>query len=120
MKYKYFTETELACSHCGKCEMDPTFMEMMDLLREKMNFPFIVTSAYRCPQHPIEARKKAPGAHSSGRAIDIAVEGVRAYKLLREALAMGFVGIGVQQKGSGRFIHLDMDFDSDRPMVWSY
>jgi hypothetical protein len=30
---------------------------------------------------------------------------------------MGFKGIGVQQKGAGRFIHLD---DREDPAIWSY
>lgn len=129
MTYKYFTVEELACKHCkengtwdGKDYMDESFVHWVDELRERMNFPFIVTSAYRCPEHPIEARKSAPGPHSSGKAIDIQVSGKRAFKLLREALSMGFVGIGVNQKGdhSQRFIHLDMWFEGDRPTIWSY
>jgi hypothetical protein len=33
---------------------------------------------------------------------------------------MGFTGIGVQQKGSRRFIHLDVLQNPPRPNVWSY
>jgi uncharacterized protein YcbK (DUF882 family) len=81
-----------------------------------------VTSGYRHPTHPIEAAKAAPGAHSTGRAVDIAVQGADAVRLIALAIAEGFTGIGVQQKGSGRFIHLD-DLPSGafpRPTVWSY
>ena len=39
-------------------------------------------------------------------------------------MAMGcFLGIGFQQKGSGRFIHLDMasaEYGILRPTIWSY
>jgi len=127
--YKYFTPEELGCGHCIKegitdshLNMDSKFMEKIVILRERMAFPFIVTSAYRCPNHPIEARKSSPGAHSSGQAIDIHVVGKKAYRLLGEALAMNFIGIGVNQKGehSGRFIHVDDWFDGSRPNVWSY
>ena len=79
-----------------------------------------VTSGYRCPQHPIEAKKAAPGAHASGCAVDIGVEGQDAHRLLKLAFAAGFTGIGVQQKGSGRFIHLDTLEGGPRPNVWSY
>jgi len=33
---------------------------------------------------------------------------------------MNFKGIGVQQKGAGRFIHLDDWASPNRPTVWSY
>jgi zinc D-Ala-D-Ala carboxypeptidase len=39
---------------------------------------------------------------------------------LRLAFKLGFTGIGVQQKGSGRFIHLDTMEGGTRPTVWSY
>ena len=104
--------------------MDDTFMQRLDQLREDMGFAFPVTSAYRCAEHPIEARKKSPGSHSTGRAVDIGVRGENAYKLIQGAIELGFTGIGVNQKGSTtRFIHLDDIENSDgrpRPTVWSY
>jgi uncharacterized protein YcbK (DUF882 family) len=82
-----------------------------------------VTSAYRHPTHPIEARKKKPGAHASGHAIDISVRGDRAHRLIEVALKYGMTGIGVAQKGGSRFIHMD-DLTAEngfpRPTVWSY
>ncbi len=121
---KYFTEDELKCTHCGKSGMDKDFMIRIEALREQLGFPFPVNSAYRCPEHPIEARKSSPGAHSTGQAIDIGVQGEKAHMLLDAALQAGFTGIGVSQKGSlGRFIHLDdLDGSSERPRptVWSY
>ena len=121
---KYFTEEELVCSHCGESGMDSNFMKRIDALREELGFPFPVNSAYRCPEHPIEARKSSPGAHSTGHAIDIGVRGEQAHTLLYAALDAGFTGIGVSQNGSsGRFIHLD-DIENSpsrpRPTVLSY
>ena len=121
--YKYFTEKELECKHCEEQGIDPAFMQKVDKLRDKMGFPFPITSAYRCPDHPIEASKSSPGAHTSGRAMDIVCSGKNAHKLLQEAMKMGFSGIGVSQKGDSRFIHLDDLEDSNerpRPWVWSY
>ena len=66
MIYKYFTEAELACSHCNKQGINEQFMLKIESLREQLGFPFIVTSGYRCEQHPIEARKTAAGAHTTG------------------------------------------------------
>jgi len=121
--YKYFEERELTCRHCGKSGMNEYFMTSVETLRETVDFPFIISSAYRCPDHPIEASKSSPGAHTSGRAMDIVCSGKNAHKLLQEAMKMGFSGIGVSQKGDSRFIHLDDLEDSSnrpRPWIWSY
>jgi len=119
----YFSEDELKCSHTGESKMDEEFMVKINTIRKVCDFPFTVTSAYRHPTHPIEARKAKPGSHASGRAIDIAVRNEKAHKLIEVALAYGITGIGVAQKGGSRFIHLD-DLDAasgySRPTVWSY
>ena len=79
-----------------------------------------ITSGYRCPKHPIEAKKATPGAHSTGLACDIGVSGSEAHQVLSLAMELGFTGIGVQQKGTGRFIHVDLTVGQNRPTVWSY
>ncbi len=118
-----FERSELACQHCGRAEMDEDFMWRLQDLREAYGKPMRITSGYRCPEHPIEARKSKPGAHTTGRAVDVGVARGDAYALMRLAMRMGFTGVGVQQKGDGRFVHLD-DLTSKegwpRPTVWSY
>ena len=55
--------------------------------------------------------------------MDIAISGSRAVELVRMALASGFTGLGVNQKGDARFIHLDDLPNKDgqpRPHIWSY
>tara|TARA_R110000787_G_scaffold283820_2_gene396941 strand:- start:968 stop:1339 length:372 start_codon:yes stop_codon:yes gene_type:complete len=123
MTYKYFSEQELSCSHCKKNGMNDAFMVKIEALREELGFPFVVTSGYRCANHPIEARKASPGAHTTGRALDLLVSGENAYRLLSGALRAGFTGIGVNQKGGSRFIHIDnieSAKERPRPWVWSY
>ena len=50
--------------------------------------------------------------------------GVDAFEILTEALAVGFTGIGVKQKGEHRFLHLDDlglgEHTTPRPAIWSY
>lgn len=121
--YPNFSKREFDCSHTGENGMQAEFMALLQRLRVAYGKPMVVSSGYRSPRHPIEARKAVPGAHASGYACDIAVQGGDAYEVLRIALSLGFTGIGVQQKGGGRFIHLDTQPASarvPRPTVWSY
>jgi len=119
-----FSNAELAC-RCG-CGMlpEPDFMQKIQLLRDSVRFSLPVTSAARCPAHNLRvASSGRTGPHTTGRAIDLGVSGPQAHAVLVAALRMGFTGIGVAQKASGRFIHLD-DLphgpSSPRPFVWSY
>ena len=120
--YKYFTEDELKCRHTGECKMDKDFMKVLDEIREECGFAFVITSGYRSPKHPIEAKEARPGAHASGKAVDILVHMEQAYKVVEVALRFGIKRIGVSQKGDvgARFIHLDMDETRAAPRIWSY
>lgn len=121
--YPNFAESEFRCRHTGKCEMHPDFMARLQRLRIAFGKPMVVSSGFRDATHPIEAKKPAPGAHSTGRAADIAIQGADALRLVELAVLYGFTGIGVQQKGTGRFIHLDDLTPKDkypRPTLWSY
>ncbi len=125
MDYRYFSENELRCK-CGKCnraDMHPDFMSKLVALRTYLDFPFVLSSAFRCPEHNSAVSSTGlAGPHTTGRAVDIAVRGERAYQILTEAAKFGFTGIGVNQKGGSRFIHLD-DLEAPeypRPRVWSY
>jgi uncharacterized protein YcbK (DUF882 family) len=119
-RYPNFKADEFKCSHCGDNEIKEELLDKLQALRSRYGKPMRITSGYRCPRHPIEAAKSAPGPHSSGLACDVGVEGADAHKLLGLALDAGFKGIGVQQKGTGRFLHLDLLNASNRPTVWSY
>ena len=130
MTYKYFSNEELKC-RCGRCgsvgnEMDSQTMSMLIMLREKLNFPFNITSAYRCPSHNSKVSKTGKkGRHTTGKAIDINVYDEQAIILLAAAKKIGFTGFGVNQKGSrgSRFIHLDTCTVSDGfpgTNIWTY
>ena len=125
MSWKYFTEEEMACSHCGESMMDEDFMGMLDQLREIYGKPLKITSGYRCPEHNIEKVKKKAGAHTTGAAADLGLHGDAAYQIVKLAQEIGFTGIGIAQKGhiGTRFIHVDNlggDDHFPRPWIWSY
>ena len=120
----FFSEHEFGCRHCGKSLMQPIFMDRLFELRQRYNAPMMISSGYRCEEHPKEAGKSdGPGVHTTGRAADVLVTGRDAFRLVQVALQVGFTGLGVQQKGASRFIHLDDVPDGlrvVRPMIWSY
>lgn len=93
--------------------MDNAFMTKLIMLRKELAFPFIITSSLR--------NDSRHSLHNKGKAVDIAVRGGQAYKIIEAAPKHGFVGIGVSQKGSKRFIHLDTGGEGfPRPRIWSY
>jgi uncharacterized protein YcbK (DUF882 family) len=121
--YPNFSKAEFDCKHSGFNQMQPEFMDKLQKLREAYGKPMRITSGYRHKTHPIEAKKSKIGAHATGQAADIGVDRGDAYELLKLALELGFTGIGIQQKGGGRFIHLDTlepSADFIRPTIWSY
>ena len=121
--YPNFKEEEFRCHHTGRVEMDPGFLDRLQGLRTEYGRPMTVSSGYRHVSHPIEMQKPRPGTHTLGCAADIAVSHADALLLIELAIRHGFTGIGVQQKGNSRFIHLDDATPSatrPRPTVWSY
>ena len=120
----HFPDYELRCK-CG-CGLLPVqaFMDRIEALRVAFDKPMTVTSAARCPEHNAKVSGTGrTGPHTTGRAIDIGIQGGDALRLVGMAIQMGFTGIGVAQKGGGRFIHID-DLKngphSPRPWIWSY
>jgi zinc D-Ala-D-Ala carboxypeptidase len=122
--YPNFTKEEFDCKHTGKNEMEHEFMAKLQALRTAYGKPMRITSGFRDYAHPVEAKKpRKNGAHPTGKACDIAIDRKEAYELLKVAMQLGFTGIGCQQNGSGRFIHLDTIEDNSeqpRPSIWSY
>ncbi len=123
MHSEHFSEKELMCQcGCGRADMDPTFLERLEALREQFGKPMKVTSAFRCPAHNRKVSSTGEdGPHTTGRAVDILIQGFDAFRLVKIALALGFTGLGVKQKSTGRFLHLDdLQKPYPRPRIWSY
>ena len=130
-RWPNFSFKEIACQETSDCEMNESTMDRLQALRSEYGKGLRISSGFRSALHSIEAKKKdpegnpRPGAHATGRAIDIAVRGEDAYIVLSLATSLGFTGIGVSQKGDSRFLHLDDiqpadNFHAPRPSVWSY
>jgi uncharacterized protein YcbK (DUF882 family) len=117
-----FVKSEFDCKHTGDNHMQKRFMDVLYAVRLEYDKPMIVSSGYRDPSHPVEAKKAAPGAHTYGCAADIAIAGDEAMRLIVIARKHGIRRIGVSQKGAGRFLHFDMGEPNGfpSPAFWSY
>ena len=115
----YFTREEFACQYTGENEISDRLLLKLDLLRARCGFPFVITSGYRSEDHPIEAKKEKAGTHAQGIAADIKVnDGVQRFRIVQEAISMGFSGIGV----ASSFVHVDIrSLDiNESPVMWTY
>ena len=113
---KYFEKSEF--NEFNK--MDPKLLEMLDTLRENYGYPIKLTSTYRSPEHPIEAKKAKPGEHAHGAAVDIAcVGGEATFKLVKAAIKTGFTRIGISRKNN--FVHVGIGYPgAPETTIWTY
>lgn len=115
-----FSVAEMACK-CGECgglcDMRQSHMEKLQAMRN-ITGPLTVTSGYRCPLHPEEAKKQRFGAHAQGKATDIAIyNAAHRFKVIKAALDVGMVGLGI----ANSFVHVDSGHDNaSRPASWVY
>ncbi len=117
-KYPNFTEQELACRHTGKCRMDPEFMAILQAIRNEYG-PMTITSGYRHPTHPIEAKKPhSNGEHTQGTCADVACDnGADRFRLIQLALRHGITRIGIAKT----FIHLGIGgIGLPNNVIWDY
>ena len=117
--YPNFAKSEFDCKHTGLNEMKPEFMAKLQALRAEYGKPMTITSGYRHPTHPIEARKgRSDGEHTRGMCCDIACStGVDRYDIVKLALKYGFHRIGIAKN----FVHLGLGGKGLPPNVrWEY
>ena len=117
----YFTDDEQSCICCGVNRFNPTTLARLNAVRREAGFPMAMSSGYRCPHY--NKRMGYTQTHATGQAGDIECGHRQAFRLIELAIKHGFTGIGVKQKGSRRFVHMDDLPAGDlrpRPHVWSY
>jgi len=129
---RYFNIKEFHCNCCNKEEMQEEFLEFIDELRFKCQFPFRVTSGWRCENKQKEltrlgykTAKNTRSPHLDGFAADIAVS-----DSVKRALFVGYAlelthelqlpfRIGIAGRDKGAFIHIDIAPKSN-PRIWVY
>ncbi|MBA3973808.1 MAG: peptidase M15 [Candidatus Solibacter sp.] len=117
MESEHFKAAELRCRHCGRAGVRRELLDVLETLRAKAG-PLKVNSAYRCPEHPIEARKPKPGFHTRGLAADLvplAMPLRTFYDVVRTEPRIK--GIGVDQAAG--YIHVDVR-EASESILWVY
>jgi len=105
------------CCGIGPEKMDRMTVDDLDDARSGANIPFVITSAYRCPDHNAEVGGMSSSAHVRGYAVDIACEGSRSrHKIVISLLKSSFNRIGIAKD----FIHADKDPDKPANVIWVY
>lgn len=110
----YFSPQETSCK-CG-CSFDitPAFLAKLNTLRAIINKPMSITSGARCAAHNAKVGGASKSQHVNGIAVDIKADPYFAFVLVKEAIGLGFTGIGIAVS----FVHLDTR--AGVPVIWQY
>jgi zinc D-Ala-D-Ala carboxypeptidase len=117
--YKNFPKSEFDCKHTGQNEMQHEFMTKLQQLREDFGRPMVITSGYRHPTHPVEARKThSNGEHTQGMCCDVrCLNSSTRFALISLALKHGFTRIGIAKT----FIHIGLGGKGlPNNVIWDY
>jgi zinc D-Ala-D-Ala carboxypeptidase len=118
-EYPNFSAAEFNCRHTGQNEMQHEFMVKLQALRTEFGRSMTITSGYRHPTHPIEARKThSNGEHTQGNCCDVAcTDGATRYRLIQLALKHGITRIGVAKN----FLHFGIGGRGlPNNVIWDY
>ena len=114
MMENHFTSDEMKCKCCGKLLIDTDFRDKLNIARELANFPFVVSSGYRCEKHNKEVGSTSSN-HTIGRAADIrCFDPDRKYIMVKAMMDAGMLGIGI----GPAFVHCDTN--REIPAIWTY
>lgn len=118
-EYPNFSKAEFDCKHTGANAMRHEFMTRLQALRAEYDRPMRITSGYRHPSHPVEARKThSNGEHTQGMCADVACSTSQdRFELIRLAYKHGFTRIGIART----FVHLGLGGRAlPQNVMWDY
>jgi zinc D-Ala-D-Ala carboxypeptidase len=105
-RWKNFSPRELACKGTGSLLVDPTALDRLQALRDRLGVPLLVTSAYRSPEHNRKVGGAKDSFHLKGCAFDIRMENHDPHAFEMAAREEGFRGFGYYPKQG--FMHIDL------------
>lgn len=116
---RYFSEREFnKCSpSCSREDMDQSFLNIMDKIRELVDRPLTITSAYRSTEYDKSKGRSGNSAHTKGVGVDFkAVDSAVRYAIIEAAISLGVNRIGVGET----FVHVDIDKSLPQNVIWTY
>jgi len=120
MKYFQLSEFDSSDAPGSGSNMDPYFLQLLDIIRGEANIPFRVNSGYRTEAHNADPKVggKKNSAHRLGKAVDIQADsGYEKFAIVSAAIKHGIKRIGIGKD----FIHLDNAItDLPWPTIWLY
>jgi len=99
-----FTPYEIRCRGTGAVLIVPHAMDSLQMMRNIINRPFTINSAYRSPLYNARIGGAPLSRHKVGDAFDISLMGHNKEDLHEAAVQAGFQGFGLNYK---TFIHCD-------------
>lgn len=106
-----FSKSEFACHcGCGANNVNPDLVNALQLVRDALSKPILITSGVRCEKHNAHQGGAKHSQHLLGKAADIHVEGMTTKALhdfiLTNNGIFGFRGVGFYPKQG--FVHVDV------------
>ena len=117
MKYFNYSEFDSPDVQGSGQMMDKRLLNKLDKVREIVGEPIIITSGFRTPAHNESVNGVESSSHLKGLAVDIAIRHSRMrFKLISALFEVGINRIGI----ADNFIHIDIDPDKDKNVIWTY
>ena len=104
-RWRHFTPAELASKGDGSLKLDEASLDMLEVLRIRIDAPMLVTSAYRDPAHNRRVGGATGSYHMKGQAFDIRMENHDPVEFEAVARSVGFKGFGYYPRQG--FMHID-------------
>lgn len=115
--WRHFDLAEFACHCCGRNDINPAFVGLLDQARELVNIPFRVSSGFRCQARNRQVSGSPNSEHLVGLGADIlAPDSETRFLIVSAALQVGIRRIGVHQ----HFVHLGVSRLHDPDVLFLY
>lgn len=118
-KSKYFSprEFELCNPPCSIDDMQQSFLDTLDRIRDMAGIPLVLNCAFRSVDYDLAKGRSGESAHCVGLAVDIRCStSVNRFKILKAAITCGIRRIGIGKN----FIHLDIDKTLPQNVIFHY
>jgi len=109
-----FMANEFACKDGSILILiDKRMLEGLQRIRDRLNNPIFITSAFRTWEHNLLVGGSSNSQHLLGTAVDIHSHGISLNRIADIAVEEGFTGIGIYRNSN--FVHIDV---RENPAKW--